>query len=1645
MKKKLLSLFLVFTLLVTAFPVGVFAAGEKQDEITNELNVKTVKIDGKSYVEIPIGKINDGVHFRKVDPNTPTKNGAGQKINAAAAIVWQMFDWEFPAEGFKAQLKIGNDADPRTNETIAEVQVKGTVPVPEKVSENNFQFITTNKYQVGDENKDLKLVFDNSFRANCRIAAGYDNDPVPGGKCYYIVVTQITMPAYTAEWYDNGQATRPTIKGVLYSAGKKEAKVDVKKENLKYGCIGTKTPSYVDENDINGNNIGMVDFVPTGNITEAQLTMSEGQNPVATGKFVSYVTKDVDPSDFSATETEHKLDNTSGKIESHAITSLGGKPGKTSPAYFYQLIGDNNHMWRFQMREVLNVKLNSGAGKINNAGEDKQLLHVGGKDAQEIGHSEKIYNNDVELTDYIRKLYPKKAGETDEQLKKRVSEATQSQRVISFKTDEKVTPPKVKVGDKEVDATFAGWATKAQTLTDGKLSAIEGQLVNADGSLTDAGKTYTFTKDETILYAVFEAEKPGKVNIKYVNETNGDLLKADPSVKIDNEGYPEDKTGIEGQVIEAALTNTSEAPKFIGYKIKSVKLQKGDQDTSDQIKYTKNGDYTVVFVYEKLDDIIPEKDDNGQPNPKVTEDVKKTYIPVTWKVDSEKGKFKKGEAAVAGTEFTYYVNPTKKKTFSNVVEESGLTAASKDENKYKIDTENPSTFNPEKVKATDEEQKPSLVVDNGTEINKLHFTVEKGLVVTVNFEQTKADQLKDKLAPETIKVWVDKNDTDGSKIDWKKGVKLKEDDKDLQKILDEDTTIVTDESNRNSSKQNLPDGKDGTLKVTFSDGSSIKVENQMLYVADHKVPIKDGDETNKINPDNLPTDKIAVKFLLGEGVKIGNDKVGDGTTPVLYETYYVKPNTSLEQGDIPATTLQENYRDNAWYNGTAKLAEADYKNITEAKEFIAKAEQTDAKKYGDQLKAQDIVKWVGDNVDWTKGVKPIKDVTFKSVEDQSSRNTTAAGVFPGKLKVTFNDDSTKELDNQKLIVRDKKGEKVTPDDKDPGTYPKDALEVKFVAGTGIKALDPANKVMVLKSGEKLEAADYPEVTVEENFKKMDNKTDYYDVEPGVITEGKTITASTTEVGNGTAIVKFVDKNNNPLDPKTDEKLQIAGENYDQTLSGKDGVAIVYDKSKAPKILGYKLTDKAPAISPKNFAEGKQATITLEYEKIDDIIPGEGNTRPDGYVTIKFTAQEGAKLTGETIYYVNPKAGKTLNDIKEPTVKSTDETKYEVKTGDDLWKPVLTKTDGITADKTFEAQVTKLGEPSATYPDVNIEKGETKTSNPTIKDKRGNDKEPIKVPEIIDSQGNPIPATDGKIIIGDPQKGIKLIPKADGQITVEVPKDYDGPNDVTVSVQVTIPEDGPIKTKLEIIIGKPEEPKPASPAITWKGYWYLGDSKTEPVQPKTDMEIGRHYKYLYGYVDKTVRPEGMITRSEAAALIARLANLDMTDKTKPNFKDTPSAWYNGAINAMVAKNLMFADKDGNFRPNEPITRGEFARALYYIDKKNDKVAPFADVKGHEFEDAINQAYGNGRIAGYQDGTFKPNANIQRAEAARILNQYADRNVTLAGMANVKNDLVRFTDINESHWAYCEVMEAANSHEYQRAKGTLAETWLRILDK
>lgn len=254
------------------------------------------------------------------------------------------------------------------------------------------------------------------------------------------------------------------------------------------------------------------------------------------------------------------------------------------------------------------------------------------------------------------------------------------------------------------------------------------------------------------------------------------------------------------------------------------------------------------------------------------------------------------------------------------------------------------------------------------------------------------------------------------------------------------------------------------------------------------------------------------------------------------------------------------------------------------------------------------------------------------------------------------------------------------------------------------------------------------------------------------------------------------------------------------------------------------------------------------------------------------------------------------------------------------------------------------------------------------------------------------------------------------------------------------------------VPEPEEPevpeKPEEPhAPQWMPGFFIPvtneEKKPEEEKPEEEEKpVGEilHAPFIEGYPDGTVKPEGKITRAEAATMIARLVGLDLTDTTAPAFDDTNQNWYYAAINAMVKKELMFA-KDGKFRPDEPITRGEFARAIYGLKGALEAVAPFEDVKGHEFEAAINEAFGHGYINGYPDGSFQPDGEITRAEAAKILNRVDERAVNQGGLAEV-NFESPFTDLKNDHWAYYELLEAALGHSSNRVEGQTHENWVTI---
>ena len=203
---------------------------------------------------------------------------------------------------------------------------------------------------------------------------------------------------------------------------------------------------------------------------------------------------------------------------------------------------------------------------------------------------------------------------------------------------------------------------------------------------------------------------------------------------------------------------------------------------------------------------------------------------------------------------------------------------------------------------------------------------------------------------------------------------------------------------------------------------------------------------------------------------------------------------------------------------------------------------------------------------------------------------------------------------------------------------------------------------------------------------------------------------------------------------------------------------------------------------------------------------------------------------------------------------------------------------------------------------------------------------------------------------------------------------------------------------------------------------------EQSKEQEKKEVVNYKAYIFGYEDGCVRPMGNITRGEAAAMVARLMNYDLTNTAKPNFSDV-SGWYNSAINAVVNAGIMKGYQDGSFKPDAPISRAEFAQLIKGIDKVNRREIPFTDVNGHWAKEAIAQAYANGRIAGYPNGTFKPDQKITRAEAARILNGVFNRAVRAEDLKDIKS-MKQFKDLDKGAWYYLDMVAAINSYQSPR---------------
>ena len=206
----------------------------------------------------------------------------------------------------------------------------------------------------------------------------------------------------------------------------------------------------------------------------------------------------------------------------------------------------------------------------------------------------------------------------------------------------------------------------------------------------------------------------------------------------------------------------------------------------------------------------------------------------------------------------------------------------------------------------------------------------------------------------------------------------------------------------------------------------------------------------------------------------------------------------------------------------------------------------------------------------------------------------------------------------------------------------------------------------------------------------------------------------------------------------------------------------------------------------------------------------------------------------------------------------------------------------------------------------------------------------------------------------------------------------------------------------------------------------------------------HFNYVIGYIDGTIRPNNDISRAEVATIFFRL----LTDEAREQYTTTAGSftdvkagmWCNRAIATLTNMGIIKGYTDGSFQPNKSITRAELATIIARFAKLDVNTKTFSDITGHWAQKNIELAAGNGWINGYEDGTFRPNNNITRAETFAMINRVLDRQTESVSDLLPTSDMNMWSDnLNENAWYYKDVQEATNYHKCDRVGDSVYEKW------
>ncbi len=187
-------------------------------------------------------------------------------------------------------------------------------------------------------------------------------------------------------------------------------------------------------------------------------------------------------------------------------------------------------------------------------------------------------------------------------------------------------------------------------------------------------------------------------------------------------------------------------------------------------------------------------------------------------------------------------------------------------------------------------------------------------------------------------------------------------------------------------------------------------------------------------------------------------------------------------------------------------------------------------------------------------------------------------------------------------------------------------------------------------------------------------------------------------------------------------------------------------------------------------------------------------------------------------------------------------------------------------------------------------------------------------------------------------------------------------------------------------------------------------------------------FMSGYTDGTFKPNNKFTRAEAATVITKMSTDENLGGIFTPFTDVDqSKWYADNIGYAARIGAIKGYDDGKFKPEKFITRAEFATMVVNyanLRDSNYSMMRFKDVdEKHWAYENIAIVYNASIMRGKSETKFAPDDEITRQEVAVVINKLKNRNPNKAFINEYSEN--PFKDVNKKMWSYYEIMEVTGS--------------------